>query len=224
MMKYRHEYKYRINIAEYFEIRARLKVLCRSDEHSGHDGRYRVRSLYFDNADDLVLREKIDGVRNREKFRIRYYNDDISFLRLEKKSKRNDLCVKQSAVLTVKQVEHLLQRENCISAVGDIPILSELAVKMKIRGLRPKTIVDYEREAYICPMGNVRLNFDTNIRTGMYSLDFLNPRSQTILTEDQIIFEVKYDSFFPEYIYDAIQTGTQTRCAFSKYAVARMYG
>lgn len=223
-MKYRHEYKYRINIAEYFEIRARLKVLCRSDEHADENGRYRIRSLYFDNADDTALREKIDGVRDREKFRIRYYNGDSSFLRLEKKSKRNDLCVKQSAFLSVEQVEELLQGKYRFNTTGADPILSELAVKMITHGLRPKTIVDYDREAYICPMGNVRINFDTNIRTGLYSLDFLNPRSPTIMTESQIVFEVKYDDFFPEYIYDAIQTGTQTRCAFSKYAVARMYG
>ncbi|MDO5580102.1 MAG: polyphosphate polymerase domain-containing protein [Planctomycetia bacterium] len=222
-MKYRHEYKYCINIGEYFEIRSRLKVLCRPDVHAGENGRYRVRSLYFDNRDDTVLREKIDGVRYREKFRIRYYNGDSSFIRLEKKSKRNDLCVKQSTILSAEQTNDLLQGKSRFQ--GDIdPLLAELSGKMIIQGLRPKTIVDYDREAYICPLGNVRINFDTDISTGLYSLDFLNPRSPVIRTEEQIIFEVKYDAFVPDYIRDAIQTGTQSRCAFSKYASARRFG
>ena len=64
------------------------------DEHTRADGRYVIRSIYFDNVHDKALREKINGVQKREKFRIRYYNDDFSFLTLEKKIKRSSLCMK----------------------------------------------------------------------------------------------------------------------------------
>lgn len=52
-----------------------------------HQGEYKIRSIYFDHYHDKALQEKLMGINNREKFRIRYYNDDVSFIRLEKKSK-----------------------------------------------------------------------------------------------------------------------------------------
>ena len=86
MPQYRHEWKHAINLADRIAIRQRLRAVAQPDEHA-RDGRYWIRSLYFDNLADKALREKIDGVNRREKFRIRYYNGDVSLLHLEKKSK-----------------------------------------------------------------------------------------------------------------------------------------
>ena len=72
---YRHELKYRISLADYYAIRQRLRPVMKPDEHTRADGRYVIRSIYFDNVHDKALREKINGVQKREKFRIRYYND-----------------------------------------------------------------------------------------------------------------------------------------------------
>ena len=91
---YRHELKYSIPYADYVAMRGRLQKVMRTDPHAMADGRYLSRSIYFDNSEDKALREKIDGIGKREKFRIRYYNDDFSFIALEKKMKINDLCLK----------------------------------------------------------------------------------------------------------------------------------
>ena len=100
MEMYRRELKYEISYADYLAIRQRLRPVMKPDEHALEDGRYVVRSVYFDNIEDKVLREKISGVAKREKFRIRYYNDDLSFISLEKKLKYNNLCMKKDAGLT----------------------------------------------------------------------------------------------------------------------------
>ena len=63
-----------------YAIRQRLRAVMKPDQFAGADGRYVVRSIYFDNMDDKALREKINGAQKREKFRIRYYNDDLSFI------------------------------------------------------------------------------------------------------------------------------------------------
>ena len=97
---FRHEMKYRIGYAQYIEMRNRLRTVMQSDMHTGTDGKYLIRSIYFDNYADKALREKTDGVPVREKFRIRYYNDDFSYLTLEKKIKDNDLCMKIDARIT----------------------------------------------------------------------------------------------------------------------------
>lgn len=86
-MQFRHEWKHLINYGDYIELKQRLCAVLSPDPHAEPNGTYSVRSLYFDNVCDKVLREKLNGVNNREKFRIRYYKDDPSFLRLEKKQK-----------------------------------------------------------------------------------------------------------------------------------------
>ena len=106
-MKYRHEWKHEIDYADLLILRQRLKAVTKRDTHTT-DGKYEIRSLYFDNINDKALREKIDGVNIREKFRIRYYNGDTSFIKLEKKSKINGLCAKESAILTIYDVMRIL--------------------------------------------------------------------------------------------------------------------
>ena len=94
---YRHELKYQISPADYHALRQRLRAVMKRDPHTGADGLYTIRSVYFDNYGDKALREKVNGVQKREKFRIRYYNNDFSFITLEKKIKHNDLCMKIDA-------------------------------------------------------------------------------------------------------------------------------
>ena len=85
-MDFRHEWKHEINYGDMIALRHRLSTVMQRDVNAV-DGKYFVRSLYFDNAADKALREKLDGINNREKFRIRYYNHDTSLIHLEKKSK-----------------------------------------------------------------------------------------------------------------------------------------
>ena len=106
--KFRHELKYTIGYADYLALRARLRAVMQPDGHVDEEGKYLIRSIYFDNYRDKALREKKDGVSKREKFRIRYYNDDFSFISLEKKMKVNDLCLKLDAPLTENQCRRLL--------------------------------------------------------------------------------------------------------------------
>ncbi len=82
-MKLRHEQKHQISRTEDLVLAGRLSKLFRRDSHAGPDGSYRVTSLYFDTPDDRALREKTEGFSRREKFRLRYYGTDFSFIRLE---------------------------------------------------------------------------------------------------------------------------------------------
>ncbi len=108
--RYRHEYKHRINLSDFILLTHRLGVAAAPDRHMKNDS-YFVRSLYFDSPDDKVLREKLDGVNVREKFRLRFYDMDDSFIRLEKKSKLNGLCRKETAPVTKETVLKLINGE-----------------------------------------------------------------------------------------------------------------
>ncbi|MFI3231615.1 MAG: polyphosphate polymerase domain-containing protein [bacterium] len=222
-MKFRHEFKHKITVGEYITIRQRIEAICRRDANTDDDGNYIIRSLYFDNFNDKALKEKIDGVNKREKFRIRYYNHNTDFIRLEKKSKINSLCLKQSSKINKHQVADIINGNYQFLLDPNNELFTEFYSKIKGEFLKPRTIVDYSREAFIYDAGNVRITFDSDIRTGISSIDFLNPYSPTISIGSFTILEVKYDEFIPSVILDAVQTGGQSSSAFSKYAGCRMY-
>ena len=222
-MKYRHEWKHEISYIDMLTLRSRLSAVTKRDAHT-IDGKYFIRSLYFDNASDKALREKIDGVNKREKFRIRFYNHDTSVIHLEKKSKINGLGVKESAPLTAQQAQAIVDGNYEWMIKSEEPLINELYTKIMTQGLRPKTIVDYTREPFVFTAGNVRVTLDYNIRTGLRCTDFLNPDCVTIPAGNApIILEVKWDEYLPDIIKDIVQIPSCRSGAFSKYATCRIY-
>ena len=222
-MELRHEWKHEISYGDMLVLRQRLGAVMKRDEHAAN-GKYFIRSLYFDNAADKALREKLDGVNNREKFRIRYYNHDTSLIHLEKKSKRGGLGSKKQAELTAEEAQAIVDGDWEWMQEDDRPLVRELFLKMRSQGLRPKTIVDYVREAFVYAPGNVRVTLDHNIRTGLRSVDFLNPNCVTVPAGNApIILEVKWDAFLPSIIRDIVQLEGRHTSAFSKYAICRIY-
>jgi len=224
---FRHELKYRIGYAQYIELRNRLKAVMQNDEHTNADGRYLIRSIYFDNYMDKALREKVQGVPVREKFRIRYYNDDFSYLTLEKKIKDNVFCKKIDAQITEEECRALLDGKIVWMRDHPAPPVRELYAKMRGQMLRPRVLVSYVREPYVYRMGNVRITFDSDIRTTLYHKDFLEKQVIDIDTAggaQERILEIKYDAFLPEIIRRLIQINTLRQTAFSKYEACRCFG
>lgn len=222
-MALRHEWKHRIDTAGLLALRARLGAVLQRDPHA-LGGSYQVRSLYFDNLADKALREKLESVNHREKFRLRFYNGDLSLLVLEKKTKTNGLCGKAQTPLSVEEARALLEgRHQELGASS--PLLGELRRKMGSQGLRPKAIVEYTREPFLYGPGNVRVTLDYNIRTALSPAGFLDPGCVTLPAAGApVILEVKWDAFLPGLVRDLVQLpGTRTS-AFSKYAACRLYG
>ena len=222
-MKYRHEYKHEISRSDMIVLRGRLSAVMKKDIHAT-DGSYFIRSLYFDNAQDKALTEKLNGVNKREKFRIRYYNHNPSVIHLEKKSKANGLCLKESSLLTKEMAQAIIDGDYAWMLQSGEPLIQELYSKIISQGLRPRTIVDYVREPFVFAPGNVRVTLDYNIRTGLMCTDFLNPDCITVSTGDTVILEVKWDEYLPDIIRDAVQLPSCRTGTYSKYAVCRIYG
>ncbi len=205
-------------------LRSRLKAVAKPDPHA-KDGQYRIRSLYFDTLTDKALREKLDGVSRREKFRIRCYNGDFSHIRLEKKIKAGGLCGKESAPFTEAEVAALLAGDTAFMLEKQDPLIREFYARMTTEGLLPKTIVDYVREPFVFAPGNVRVTIDRNIRTGLAGTEFLSAEPLTVpVPGNPIILEVKWDGFLPDIIRDAVQIENCRSAPFSKYAACRIYG
>ncbi|MBQ9951930.1 MAG: polyphosphate polymerase domain-containing protein [Clostridia bacterium] len=221
---YRNEVKHVINAGDKAAICASMRAVAKPDPHAGPDGCYKVRSLYFDTPSDSALREKLDGVNEREKFRIRYYNDDPSVIHLEKKVKKNGLGHKVSADLTAEEAQRIVDGDLGWMPASGRALVVELYSKMKSQCLHPKTIVDYVRTPFVCGPGNVRVTIDENIRTGLRCTDFLNPSCITIPAgEPVMVLEVKWDEYLPAVIQHAVQLKNRRASAFSKYRISRIY-
>lgn len=225
--KYRHELKYKISAADYLSIRQRIKPVMKTDSHADANGRYRIFSIYFDNIYDKALLEKINGVQKREKFRIRFYNNDFSFIALEKKVKYNDLCIKESASLSKEEFFSVLSGNREQIKENSSQLVKELYCKTEFQQLRPRVLVSYVREAYIYAPGNVRVTFDSDIRTSLFTREFLKTDFNGIGVTDNstdMILEVKFDDFLPDVISRLVQTGNARQQAFSKYCACRRFG
>ena len=220
----RHESKHQVSPQEDLVLAGRLRRLFPHDAHAGPEGSYRITSLYFDTPYDAALREKLDGVDRREKFRLRYYGERPDFLKLEKKWKVNGLCGKRSARLTLEEAERLLSGEDAFLLERGEPLLSELYHKLRGTLLRPRTVVCYDREAFLYAPGNVRVTLDRDLRTCGDSAGFLSPGAFPLRPlEGVTVLEVKYDAFLPDLVRLAVQTPGRRAGACSKYALCRRF-
>ena len=222
-MQFRHEIKHEINHHDMLILRQRLQAVMKPDSNAVN-GKYEIRSLYFDNLDDKALREKLNGVNIREKYRIRLYNNDTSKINLERKFKHGGLGYKESATLTPEQAQAIANGDVSWMATSTNEVILGFYTRIRNEGLAAKVIVDYTREPFVFAPGNVRVTLDYNIRTGLACTDFLNPDCVTIPIKDSpSILEVKWDNYLPNVIRDIVQLDGRRNAAFSKYAVCRMY-
>lgn len=222
----RHELKYYIDEGEYLTLRERLMYCCALDANASPDTRqYHIRSLYFDDIDNSALWEKQFGVRDRHKYRIRIYNLSDGVINLERKTKVGQYIAKESVKLTRGQCDALLAGDFSFLIPSRYPLLEEMYAQMRTRLLRPVVIVDYFRETYVYPAGNVRITFDRELHSGNFSRDLFTPHpaSTPILPPGQLILEIKYNAVLPPHVRAMLQLDRSLRSAISKYTLCRRH-
>ncbi len=221
--QFRHELKIQLNQADEILLRSRLSRVFETDLHADSHGTYRVSSLYFDTWNDQALREKLSGLQIRDKYRIRYYGEDLSFIRLEKKSKHGSVSHKSQCRLTLEQVKRILDGEIDWMLDSTEPLLVDFYIKIRHEGMRPTSITRYDRTAYRHEAGNVRLTIDRNLHISWDPADFLVTDKPLFPTADPAILEIKYDEFLPDIVRQVTGLSGRRAAAFSKYAASRRY-
>ena len=218
----RHELKYLISASAAELLRRRLPCIMQRDPHAGPTGQYTIRSLYFDDFNGGAYYEKIDGVCDRLKYRIRLYNYNTSFMKLECKEKHGSLTRKRAKTVSAEQVAALRENTPIEGAEG---LVLELQQKLRWEGLRPKVLVDYDRTPFVCADGNTRITLDENLRTRPFCTDLEAPGGAMIpvLEPDQVILEVKFDDFLPGCLADALKDIPKAPMAISKFARCMQY-
>lgn len=224
--KFRHELKYLCTDAQLAMLKSRLTGIMKLDPHTGDDGVYLIRSLYFDDYNDRCYYENEDGASPREKYRIRIYNHDFSRIRLERKRKAGGKIQKHSCPLTQEQYDILVSGRQTGYDFGECPeLMQRLLVMQKNTQMRPKVIVEYERRPYIYKNGNVRITFDRNIKSSGKISRFTEEKTygRQILPLGQQLLEVKFDEYLPDHIYACLQLDNMQQTTFSKYYLCRKY-
>lgn len=225
-MEYRNELKFEISDLDLNRIKYRLLPLMHTDHHQGTEG-YQIRSLYFDDRYDSCLFEKESGVSYREKYRVRIYNNNLNYIRLEKKTKHAGLTKKAVQELTISDYEAILTNDihylHSILSQNTGTLLEEFTLKILHKHFSPKCIVSYDRFAFTEEIGNVRITFDQNIAGSKQVENFFEPNvfSIPIMPSMHQILEIKYDELLPHYILQALDLGCLRRQSFSKYYITR---
>ncbi len=221
-MAYRHELKYLISHADLALVRARIWPLLKNDEHVTERGVYTVRSLYFDDYGNTAYNDKLQGGTERQKFRIRIYNGSDEVIHLEHKTKWCAYTHKESVGLSRRQVEEILQ-----GRYGDLlrcpdPLYAVFYHECRTKMLRPRVMIDYEREPYVMQAGSVRITFDTHIRAAIGGWDIFDDRLATleVLDPGLLVMEVKFTEFLPSIVQQALPQHATDYSAVSKYTLA----
>lgn len=221
---YRYELKFQMNAKIAQLLKHRISLLMDIDEFSkNEDGSYYIRSLYFDDIYDKAYYEKMDGIVEREKYRIRFYNFDESYIIIEIKGKKGNLGYKEQDRITKEECLFLINGECDKININNRKVLEKFINEMKTKHLVPSVIVDYKRLAFTYPIADVRITFDSDIASGGYNYDFFNKDIMLydILDENEVILEVKYNDFLPKMICDLVNAVPAVRIPMSKFALCR---
>lgn len=195
------------------------------DSYAGKDGKYEIHSLYFDDYKDTCARENVAGEGRRFKYRIRYYGNVSDELWLEKKEKQNSYCHKRKCALLPEEYQAIMEgRTMDVFWHTENRLLKEFCIDIVTRRFMPKVIVNYEREAFVDVITNIRITLDYNISASGEFDRFLEGDylKTPILEKKQHVLEVKFDDVLPSYVKAVLQANVLGQSSFSKYYLGRI--
>ena len=219
----RHELKYHLTFMEYQILRKKVAAVLKLDSNAGPDGCYHIRSLYFDDFRNTALFENQAGVARRKKYRIRIYNHSDHFIKFERKTKLNQYILKDWVRITREDANKIIAGDINFLTDSESALLRDFYLDYRRNLLRPVVMVDYLREAYVHPVGNVRITFDKGLHTGLGPVVFFDHKCPTavILEEHEMILEVKFDDVLPSHIRGLFPNTIRPRSAIGKFMICR---
>lgn len=219
LVVHRSEKKYFLSPNDYTTLSTLLSALVPRDPHCGSDHTYRIRSLYFDTINHVDYFAKEDGLYQRQKIRLRRYGPSSSYIKLEMKNKFGAITVKESLTLSREDAQSLIDGDphcllNYTSATA-----KKLYHEFMTKPLRPSCMIDYDREAFILSAHHIRINFDTNISGSTTAFDFFDDTINLcpIAPRQELLLEVKFNEYLPDYIVDLLAAIPLQNTSFSKY-------
>jgi len=223
-MNWRNEYKYYISDSDAILLKHRLSSMFEIDKNAVAGG-YLVRSLYFDDPYKSGVFNKLDGVKNRVRYRIRKYNDESKF-KLEAKLRSNQMISKTSQWINMEEYHLVMSNQLDVGNVCSGDVFQAFFLNMKKYHLRPSVIVEYDRVPFVVKGTDVRITIDMNVRSYKSCVNLVNPEVAAVpvfMYPRQQILEVKFTDKIPSYVTGVLQSIPAQRYAISKYALCSRY-
>lgn len=218
---YRQEIKQLLSPAQALLLKQRIGAVLPLDTHSGADGSYSIRSIYFDTLTDRAYTEKEAGICEREKIRIRFYDYQDSLIQLERKEKRENLIYKEAFPISRETAEALMHNDYSVLLQYQHPLARHVYTLFSSEGLHPTVVIDYVRKAYVYPVGNVRITFDTALQAGRPDISIWENTGVFDVLQGNTILEIKFNQYLPEHIRQLLCSVPGERMALSKYTLSR---
>lgn len=216
---FRHEYKYVISYADMLVLRKKLNKVLSIDRN---DDGYLIRSLYFDSVNDDDYYDKLGGEINRKKIRLRIYEPDAKFVKLEIKAKYDIHQLKRSLIIDKETAMELIKENyDVLLKYNDETALEAYTI---LRGglYKPKVIIEYQRLAYTTAT-TTRITFDFDIKSSdnidCFFDDYINYNDLT--TKTDVVLEVKFDRFLEPYLSNILANYGTRGQSVSKYVMGR---
>lgn len=221
----RQEKKYLMTLPDMYRLAGKLEQVMARDAHGDSMG-YRIRSLYFDSLNDGDFYDKIEGVELRRKIRLRIYDPDGDFGVLEMKQKQGAYQKKRSLRLPREDARQLAAGQYDVLLRYQEPFAAECYGLMHRQCYRPKTIVEYQRQAFIAKENRIRITFDHHIVATESCFQLFDPHLNMypVLDPFSLVLEVKYNGFLLSYIKEMVNQADRSELSVSKYCLARSAG
>ncbi len=221
----RHELKYPLSFLQYQVLRRKIKTVMKPDPHAEPEGQYHIRTLYIDDVKNSAYFEKMSGVGTRQKYRLRIYNLRDSPVKFERKIRIYNYVLKESEVIKREEAEKIINGDIHFLANSQSPLLKRFYAECRLNLMRPTLLLEYLREPYIYPVGNVRVTFDFDLRTNIVTkpVKFFEKDVPTVKVGDEatVVLEVKYDDVLPEVVRGLLSEEVGLRQALGKFALCK---
>lgn len=219
----RHELKFYISRTDYeYAKRAVANVMPR-DKHQKDEYGYLIRSLYFDDMLDNAVKEKLDGIDYRDKYRLRIYDTKQDWVKFERKRKLTDYIEKDTGIISRADANKFIAGDRDILLKYDNGALNSIYFDFTRKHFWPVAMIDYYRDAYMMDFNNIRVTFDRDIRRSQENHDLFDSNIMTnpVIRDDIVVMEVKYNGFLPPWFTGMLNMERFQRSAISKYVMSR---
>ena len=232
----RFEYKYYVPNRKLDLLRSMIKPFAVLDKFADSKPKkeYTVRSIYFDTPDFECYATKVDGLKHRNKVRLRGYDlespENTVFCEIKRKYEGPILKTRAPvSFLDVKKIFKGESTERYVENTKKFPSAKDDAKRFMYnvyaRKMRPVVCVIYEREPWLSKLedfeNNLRITFDKNLRGTAYPSvdDLYDEEGVQLALQGYFILEVKFNEYCPSWVKPIIGTLGLHKEPASKYCL-----
>lgn len=220
----RKEIKYFLTYTQVQELLHILPLHMEQDKYNKDGKTYRIKNLYLDTDQNLLIQKSIQKPVYKEKLRLRCYEtpslDDQVFLEIKKKY-RGLVNKRRTPILLSEAYEYINHHKRPEKSKINEQVMREVDYLMNLYHLKPKVLISYERLAFFEKEdSDFRLTLDTNINTQRENLFLENDIIQNPLIDKNLwVLEAKAFKAFPLWFVHFLSKNKIFSVSFSKYGI-----